>query len=84
MLTSSGALRAWVAIIINVVAIALLAGFTITYVTYQSRKICGLIVLIDDLNQTRPAPVDPKTGQPDPDVARYRRELHTYRLQLGC
>lgn len=46
----------------------------------RAREICGLIVMIDDLNQRQPAP----TGPNAPDVVAYRAELHRYRLRLGC
>jgi hypothetical protein len=75
--TETGALRAWVSIIVNALAVGLLAGFTITYVAQQQRKICGMIVLLDDRQQKLPEPSDP-------DAARFRHELHDYRKNLGC
>lgn len=43
----------------------------------RQRQICGIIVIIDDRNQTLPPATDAETD-------RFRRELHTYRLALGC
>lgn len=43
----------------------------------RERQICGLIVIIDDRSQAMP----PTT---DEGLAAYRRELHAYRLGLGC
>jgi len=77
VLTSSGAVRPWVNGLIMAVTIALLAGFTITYVSQQQRKICGIIVLLDDRNQSLPP-------SNDPDTVRFRVELHHYREGLGC
>lgn len=54
-----------------------LAFFTIGYVSHGLRKICGIIVLIDDRNQAMP----PTT---DPDTTRFRAELHSYRQSIGC
>jgi hypothetical protein len=76
VLTPTGALRAWGSFAINALVIAVLCAFTITYVTRQNRKICGVIVLIDDRNQQLPPA--------DPDTMDFRRELHHYRESLGC
>lgn len=46
----------------------------------RAREICGLIVMIDDINQRQPAPSGPTAA----DVAAYRAELHRYRLALDC
>lgn len=75
--TASGAFRPFVTVLLNVVVVGLLAGFTITYVARQERRICGIIVLLDDRNQKLP----PAT---DKDTTDFRRELHSYRLRLGC
>jgi hypothetical protein len=75
--TTSGALRPWVTVLLLAVSIGLLVGFTITWVTLQQRKICGLIVLLDDRNQTLPPATDTET-------VTFRRELHHYRQDLGC
>jgi hypothetical protein len=77
LFTSSGAMRPWANVMGFLVTVGLLAGFTITYVSDQQRKICRLIVLIDDRNQELP-PSD------DPDTKQFRDELHLYRLSLGC
>lgn len=75
--TSSGALRPWANLLLLAISVGLLVGFTITWVTIQQRKICGLIVLLDDRNQSLPA-------TNDPDTIQFRRELHHYRSDLGC
>jgi hypothetical protein len=43
----------------------------------RQRQICGLIVLLDERNRTLPPATDPAT-------ARFRSEIHTYRVELGC
>jgi hypothetical protein len=77
LFTSSGAMRPWANVAGFLITVGLLAGFTITYVADQQRKICRLIVLIDDRNQELPA-------SDDPDTRQFRDELHLYRLSLGC
>jgi hypothetical protein len=77
MFTASGALRPWANVIGFLVTVGVLAGFTITYVTVQQRRICGLIVLIDDRQQSLPVPTDP-------DALKFRNEVHRYRVNLGC
>jgi len=87
MFTPTGAFKPWTSTLVVVVAMGLLIFFTIAYVTRQQRladarhvqderKICKLIVLIDDRNQKLPPA--------DPDTMDFRRELHTYRDSLGC
>lgn len=46
----------------------------------RAREICGLIKMIDDINQRQPAP----SGTNAADVIAYRAELHRFRLTLGC
>lgn len=75
-ITQTGALRAWVDLAVVVVSVGALCWFTIAYVQQQTRYICGIIVLIDDRNQTLP--------QGDPDTERFRAELHNYRNKIGC
>jgi hypothetical protein len=77
LFTPSGALRPWANVIGFLVTFGLLVGFTVTYVASQGRKICGIVVLIDDRNQTLPP-------ASDPDTARFRNEMHRYRQNLGC
>ena len=72
-----GALRASTTMIILLITVALLAYFTIAYVSDQQRKICKLMVLLDDRNQALPA-------APDKDTADFRTELHNYRQSIGC
>ncbi len=85
--TPTGAFRAWATTVMLIVCFGLALGLTIGYVkkvdaeaeqrnVQRSREICGLIVLIDDRNQTLP----PADG----DTMRFRAELHRYRLALGC
>lgn len=87
-LTSTGALTAWATLLVTLVSVGILAVLTIGYVkkvdadaerrnVERQRQICGIIVLIDDRNQAMP----PAT---DPDTMRFRQELHTYRVGLGC
>jgi hypothetical protein len=75
--TPTGALRASATMIILLITVGMLAFFTISYVAHGLRKICGLIVLIDDRNQAQP----PTT---DPDTVKFRTELHNYRNSIGC
>jgi hypothetical protein len=85
--TPTGAMRAWATVTLLIACFGLALGLTIGYVkkvdaeaekrnVQRSREICGLIVLIDDRNQTLPPA--------DPDTTRFRAELHRYRLALGC
>lgn len=75
-LTSSGAMRPWLNVAVLVLGLALLAFFTIAYVTEQQRKICGLIVLMDDTYRQNPPPSD--TGR------QMRDEVRKYRARIGC
>jgi len=43
----------------------------------RQRDICGIVRLIDDRNQEMPPATDTATAD-------YRRELHAYRVSLGC
>jgi hypothetical protein len=76
LVTQTGALRAWFTVMLLVVCLGGAMALTITYVTLQQRKICGLVVLLDDRNATLPPA--------DPDTMAFRRELHRYRTGLGC
>jgi hypothetical protein len=58
------------------VGMAGLALFTIGYTQAQNRKICGLIVIMDNSYQERP-PTTP-TGR---DLA---AEVHRYRKEIKC
>jgi len=77
MFTPTGAPRPFTVLALAVVTLGLSIGIMITYVVHEQRKICGLIVLLDDRNQKLP----PAT---DPDTTRFRDELHRYRTTLGC
>lgn len=88
MFTPSGAFRPWATVMIAILGFGLALGLTIGYVrkvdqdaerrnVERQQQICGIIVIIDDRNQDLP----PAT---DPDTARFRVELHRYRLGLGC
>lgn len=78
--TQTGALRAWVdlAIIATVMAVGFgaLTFFTIAYVNQQERRICGIIVLLDDRNQ--------KVTPANDDQRQFIEQLHRYRQDLGC
>lgn len=78
--TQTGALRAWVdlAVIVTVVALGLgtLAFFMIAYVNQQERRICGIIVMLDDRNQ--------KVTPANEDQRQFIERLHRYRTDLGC
>lgn len=71
--------RARLAIDLMVILLGLagVALFTVGYVAHGLRKICGIIVLLDDRNQKLP----PAT---DPDTTQFRTELHNYRRSIGC
>lgn len=84
-------MRAWATLLVVVVSFGVLSGLTIAYVNkvdreaerrnvQRSREICGLIRLIDDVNQQAPAPSGPTAET----VRAYRVELHSYRVRLGC
>lgn len=77
LVTPTGALRAWFAVILTVVCVGGAMAYTITYTVHRTRDICDLIVLLDDRNQKLP-PVA------DKDTMDFRRELHRYREKLGC
>lgn len=74
--TSTGALRAWVTVLLVVIPITVLSVAVVFYVNRQTRLICGVVVLIDDRNQRLPPA--------DPDTMAFRRELHRYRQLLAC
>jgi hypothetical protein len=91
LFTPTGAMRAWATVTMLIVGFGVALGLTIGYVrkvdadaerrnVERSREICGLIVMIDDVNQQAPAPTGPNAEQ----VKAYRIELHRYRQTLGC
>lgn len=63
-------------IAVQVVVIGLMVGFTISYVTLVQRRICGLIVLMDDAYRETP----PAT----PTGLKMAREVNAYRHKIGC
>ncbi len=79
IITPTGAATAWATLALALVTFGVGLALSIGYTAQQSRKICGVIVLIDDRNQKLPPP--PPT---DPDTAQFRQALHRYRLSLGC
>lgn len=92
--TPTGAARLWLTLALCVGCVAVTIGFTITYVASVARRseaqsierardICGLIVIVDDVNQQQPPP---HTGNPTTDqkIIEYRAAVHAYRLKLGC
>jgi len=76
MFTPTGAFKPWTSTLVVILAVGLMSIFTIVYVAQQQRKICHLVVLIDDRNQELP-PADQGTMD-------FRRELHAYRQKIGC
>lgn len=86
-LTESGALRAWVSLLIAVVGLGVALGLGIGYVTKvdreaerrnveRSRDLCRILVLLDDRQQQ----VTP-TSQ---DQADFIAAVHDLRVQKGC
>jgi len=75
--TPTGAATFWVTLALALVTFGGGLALSIGYTAQQSRKICGVDVLIDDRNQKMPEPTDP-------DTAQFRKALHQYRLSLGC
>lgn len=75
--TATGAFRAWFTVLIMLVCVGVTDAFTIAYVIKRARDICGIVVLLDDRNQSLP-------DTTDPDTMKFRRELHIYRQKLGC
>lgn len=59
------------------VAIVSLGALVVWNQQREARKICGLIVLIDDRYQKLPPGADP-------DAQEFARAVHDYRLDLGC
>lgn len=74
--TQTGALRAWVDLALVGLGFGLLAFFTIAYVNQQERRICGIIVMLDDRNQ--------KVTPANDDQRQFIEQLHRYRTDLGC
>lgn len=67
----------WASLLLTAAGLGLLVFFGIKYVAQQQRNICGMVTLLDDRNQKLP----PAT---DKDSADFRRELHNYRVKIGC
>lgn len=87
-MTPTGALTAWATVLTTLIGVAIGMVLIIGYVIKvdrdaeqrnieRQRQICGIIAIIDDTNQSRPPAADQET-------ARFRQELHAYRLKLGC
>lgn len=76
LVTATGALRAWVSVALLLAGLGGLVFFDIAYQTRGQRKICGIVVLLDDRNQRLP-PADPETMA-------FRRELHLFRKSIDC
>lgn len=72
----TGAMPAWVTLVLVLVGFGVSQGLTIGYVVKKTREFCGVIVLLDDRNQT----VTPTTD----DQRAFIDELHRYRKRLGC
>jgi uncharacterized protein (DUF1501 family) len=86
-ITSTGAFTAWASLVLALAGVGAALVLTIGYVqkvdqaaeernVKRQREICGIVRLIDDRNQTMP-PADDATAE-------FRRELHAYRVSLGC
>jgi hypothetical protein len=69
--------RIWWGLAMAAMAIAGLGYLVVWNQQREARKICGLIVLIDDRYQKLPAGADP-------DAREFARAVHDYRLDLGC
>lgn len=69
--------RIWWGLAMAAVAIAGLGYLVVWYQAVEARKICGLIVLIDDRYQKLPP-------QADPDAQEFARRVHAYRRDIGC
>lgn len=78
-LTATGALRAWWAVGMVLVAAVLVAGFSIVYTAQQQRladrRWCALLVTLD-------APVGPQPSTPRGQVIQDR--IHQLSVELGC
>lgn len=88
LVTPTGAFTAWASLLVSIVGVGATMVLMFAYVRQvdraaerrnveRQRQICGIIVLIDDRNQAMPPAADAETN-------RFRAELHTYRLHLGC
>lgn len=75
-MTSTGAARGWVSVLLALAAVASGQVLMVFYVSKEVRKICGIVVLIDDRNQQLPPG--------DADTTAFRNELHRYRERIGC
>lgn len=95
LLTPTGAMRAAPAILTTGFGMVLALLLMFSYVQQvdarnrrediqRSREICGLIKLSDDLAQKQASATSQPNGPAADDIARYRVELHAYRLKLGC
>lgn len=86
--TQTGAFTAWASLLVALAGVGMALVLTIGYVQkvdaeaeerniQRSREICGMIRILDDRNQEMPPSTDPATTE-------FRRELHAYRVGLGC
>lgn len=81
LLTSTGALRAWWAVLMVLIAAIAVAGIGIVYtnrVQHESdQRWCALLATIDQ----------PQPGAPPPNTERGRQiqqQIHALRRELGC
>jgi hypothetical protein len=84
--------RAWLRFVylgaLNAVVITALIVVGINYVQEQTRKICGLIVLLDDRNQQAPPKLPPNATQDQRDQYEVQQQfvaqVHAYRESINC
>jgi hypothetical protein len=78
ILTETGALRAWYALLMVLLAAALLVVVNIAYTAYaqeeNNRKWCDVMTTLDTQN----------TPATTPQAVDFRRKIHKLRLGLGC
>lgn len=78
IITETGALRAWWAMLMVLLVAVLVAGGCIVYTNYvqreSNRRWCDVMVTLD--TQTTPATT--------PAAVDFRRKIHKLRLSLGC
>lgn len=84
--------RAWLRFVylagLNAVIVIVLVVVGISYVQAQTQKICGLIVLTDDMNQQLPKSLPPgATPEQRQQFDRQRQfaaKVHEYRESINC
>lgn len=78
VITPTGALRAWWAVLMVMVAAGLTAGACIAFTVHTERETarqsCGLLVILDK-------PLPPTAPQRSREIL---REIHAWRVRAGC